>query len=160
LPFCSTSFSRGRTSWCESEASRALGQYDGITSTWRKCRQMPCRASTAWQIAVPCRQAKAKYCGMPAPAAAIAVPCRQRLKPTTRILAQKHCPPSVTVQAQSLPAVRVVTHKTEASVRVSPQSVGMEDLDAAVSPWVPLNSVVLDRATPAPSAAHSGFGTY
>jgi hypothetical protein len=36
---------------------------------------------------VPCRQAKAKYCGMPAPAAAIAVPCRQRLKPTARILA-------------------------------------------------------------------------
>jgi hypothetical protein len=35
---------------------------------------------------VPCRQAKAKYCGMPAPAAAIAVPCRQRLKPTARIL--------------------------------------------------------------------------
>ena len=31
MPFCSTSFSRGRTSWCESEASRALGQYDGIT---------------------------------------------------------------------------------------------------------------------------------
>jgi hypothetical protein len=86
LPFCSTSFSRGRTSWCESEASRALGQYDGITSTWRKCRQMPCRAGTAWQIAVPCRQAKAKYCGMPAPAAAIAVPCRQRLKPTARNL--------------------------------------------------------------------------
>jgi hypothetical protein len=25
---------------------------------------------------------------------------------------------------------------------------------------VPLNSVVLDRATPAPSAAHSSFGTY
>jgi hypothetical protein len=24
----------------------------------------------------------------------------------------------------------------------------------------PLNSVVLDRATPAPSAAHSSFGTY
>jgi hypothetical protein len=89
LPFCSTSFSRGRTSWCESEASRALGQYDGITSTWRKCRQMPCRAGTAWQIAVPCRQAKAKYCGMPAPAAAIAVPCRQRLKPTARILARR-----------------------------------------------------------------------
>jgi hypothetical protein len=38
--------------------------------------------------AVPCRQAKAKYCGMPAPAAAFAVPCRQRLKPTARILAQ------------------------------------------------------------------------
>jgi hypothetical protein len=36
--------------------------------------------------AVPCRLAKAKYCGMPAPAAAIAVPCRQRLKPTARIL--------------------------------------------------------------------------
>ena len=52
MPFCSISFSRGRTSWCESEASRALGQYDGITSTWRKCRQMPCRASR------PC---KAKY---------------------------------------------------------------------------------------------------
>ena len=31
MPFCSISFSRGRTSWCESEASRALGQYDGIT---------------------------------------------------------------------------------------------------------------------------------
>ena len=38
---------------------------------------------------------------------------------------------------QSLPAVRVVTHKTEASVRVSPQSVGMEHLDAAVSPSHP-----------------------
>jgi hypothetical protein len=36
--------------------------------------------------AVPCRQAKAKYCGMLTPAAAIAVPCRQRLKPTARIL--------------------------------------------------------------------------
>jgi hypothetical protein len=35
---------------------------------------------------VRCRQAKAKYCGMPAPAEAFAVPCRQRLKPTVRIL--------------------------------------------------------------------------
>jgi hypothetical protein len=38
---------------------------------------------------------------------------------------------------QSLPAARVVTHKTEASIRVSPQSVGMEHLDAAVSPSHP-----------------------
>jgi hypothetical protein len=38
---------------------------------------------------------------------------------------------------QSLPAARVVTHKTEASVRVSPQSAGMEHLDAAISPSHP-----------------------
>jgi hypothetical protein len=54
-----------------------------------------------------------------------------------RSTAQKHCPPSVTVQAVTARAARVVTYKTEASVRVSPQSVGMEHLDAAVSPISP-----------------------
>ena len=54
--------------------------------------------------------------------------CGAQLRSTARLPSQFR---------QSLPAVRVVTHKTEASVRVSPQSVGMEHLDAAVSPSHP-----------------------
>jgi hypothetical protein len=41
-------------------------------------------------------------------------------------LMQRHWSPSVTRFRQSLPAAWVVTHKTKASVCVSPQSVGME----------------------------------
>jgi hypothetical protein len=54
--------------------------------------------------------------------------CGAQLRSTARLPSQFR---------QSLPALRVVTHKIEASkatasVRVSPQSVGMEHLDAAV----------------------------
>jgi hypothetical protein len=69
---------RGRTSWCESEASRVLGQYDGITSTWRKCRQNLCRAGTA-HGKLPCRAGRPKL---------NTAACRhlQRLTSTARIL--------------------------------------------------------------------------
>ena len=51
--------------------------------------------------------------------------CGAQLRSTARLPSQFR---------QSLPAVRVVTHKTEASVRVSPQSVGMERGCLTISP--------------------------